>query len=339
LHVFIPGFLCEALVLEGAFMYRLTLILASAASFFLTAPLSAGAAQENGTPLVAPADAEEARLSHIQQQLHPLGGDVVLPGADAVLHLGRDYYFLGPGDARLVLTQGWGNPPELAEGVLGMVFPAGATLMDESWGATITYGASGHVGDGDAGTVDPEALLAALRGDEAAINAERAAEGLPASHLAGWAQRPAYEALTHSVSWARDLRIAGQPENMLSYDVRLLGRRGVLGFSMIATMARLAETRAAARRLAASAEFLPGARYADYRAGADPLAAYGVAGLVAAGVGAPVAPEAGLLASILAYRREILVLLALFAGVFLLRRPIRGLFTPYSAASARSGSR
>lgn len=43
--------------------------------------------------------------------LHPQTGDVRVPEAKAVLHLGDRYYFLPAADAKRVLTEVWGNPP------------------------------------------------------------------------------------------------------------------------------------------------------------------------------------------------------------------------------------
>jgi hypothetical protein len=84
-------------------------------------------------------------------------------------------------------------------------------------------------------------------------------------------------------------------------------------------MAKLDETRTAAARFARAAEFDQGARYADYMLG-DAKAEYGVAGLVAAGVGVAAAKKLGLLAVILAFGKKFIVLiiagLALLGGVF-----------------------
>lgn len=259
-----------------------------------------------------PTPQEQARIQQIQEildGLHPVTGDVPLPQAEAVLHLGKDYYFLPPEEARRVLVEGWGNPPATAEGVLGMVFPAGKTFVDDTWAAVITYDAMGFVSDSDAQTADYDAILEDLRSDEDAINSRRQEQGYPAQHLVGWAQQPVYDAKAHSVVWAQNIAFAGSEQNTLNYDVRLLGRRGVLSLNMVDTMPRLAETRAAAETFARAAEFNIGARYADYQEGIDREAEVGIAGLVAAGVGAAAAKKAGLLAVILAFGKKFIFLI------------------------------
>jgi uncharacterized membrane-anchored protein len=303
------------------------MLLAVAAAFALPAALGARPAPPAPAEAVPPeAAAREAaaRVQRIMAQLHPVTGDVRIPGANAVLHLGHDYYFLPANEARVVLTEGWGNPPGQADGVLGLVFPAGRTFADDTWGAVISYDGSGYVSDTDAASTDYAALMTQMQEGETEANAALARQGFPARHVVGWAQTPAYDARTHSVVWARNIQFSGVPENTLNYDIRMLGRRGVLSLNMVTVMSDLAGTRAAAQRFASAAEFVPGERYADYQAGTDRVAEYGVAGLVAAGVGATIAQKAGLFALILAFGKKIiLVLIAAFA---LLARWIRRLF-------------
>ena len=276
---------------------KIITILAAAAAALLLAP--ALLAQP------APNEAEIRReIERISAQLHPQRGDVRVNEANAVLSLGEDYYFLPAQEARLVLVEGWGNPPDSTSNVLGMIFPAGKTFADDSWGAVVTYQPTGYVRDDDAESADYDALLQEMRAGEEERNAERRSLGYPTVHLVGWAQAPTYDRASHSLIWARNVMFEGVPENSLNYDVRLLGRRGVLSLNVVTTMAKLAETRDAAAQLARVARFQTGARYSDYQPDTDPTAEYGVAGLIAAGAGLTAAKKAGVLAVILALREE-----------------------------------
>lgn len=260
--------------------------------------------------------AREKQLVAILDSLHPVSGDVAVPQASAVLHLGKDYYYLPAAEARRVLVEGWGNPPETAEGVLGLVFPAGKTFLDDVWGAVITYEPTGYVTDKDAASTDYESLIKEMKEGTEAVNEERTRQGYPAQHLVGWAQAPTYDPRSHSLVWAKNVQFEGQTDNTLSYDVRLLGRKGVLSLNMITGMSKLAETKQAAAKFAGAAEFQPGSRYADYQAGTDKKADYGLAGLVAAGAGVAVAKKVGLIGIILAFGKKFLILiLALVAGL------------------------
>lgn len=273
------------------------------------------AASAPAQPPAADQQARERQLSEILKSLHPVSGDVVIPGASATLHLGKDYYYLPAAEARRVLVDGWGNPPDTAEGVLGLVFPAGKTFLDDVWGAVITYEPTGYVTDEDAAKEDYDSLLSDMKSGVEAANEQRTQAGYPAQHLIGWAEAPSYDPRSHSLVWARNVQFAGQTDNTLSYDVRLLGRNGVLSLNMITGMSKLGETKDAAAKFARSAEFQPGSRYADFRQG-DKKAEYGLAGLIAAGAGVAVAKKLGFLGLILAFGKKFLVLIiALFAGL------------------------
>jgi uncharacterized membrane-anchored protein len=94
---------------------------------------------------------------------------------------------------------------------------------------------------------------------------------------------------------------------------------------MITAMSKLDETRADAAKLARSADFTPGARYADFKSG-DDTAGYGIAGLVAAGLGVVAVKKLGLLAVLLVFAKKFLVLIvAAFAALGARFRKLFGL--------------
>lgn len=265
-----------------------------------------------------------AKAKAMLESLHPQTGDVRIPAAHATLHLGKNYYFLPADEAKRVLTEIWGNPPEVVEGTLGLVMPAGATPYDDVWGAVISYDSTGHIKDDDAKSEDYDQIITNAQGAEDEVNAHRRQQGFPGQHLVGWAQPPSYDPVTHSMIWARNIAIEGQAQNTLNYDVRLLGRTGVLSLNLITGMSQLAETRTSAAAFGKSAEFDAGSRYADYVPGTDKVADYGLVGLVAGGVGVAAAKKLGLLAIILGFGKKLIVLV--IAGFALLKNRIMGLF-------------
>ena len=277
----------------------------------LAATLCASAAWADA-PGGAPSAADQARIAKIEallKSLHPIHGDVPIPAAGATLHLGERYYFLGPDDSKRVLTEGWGNPPDAVGSTLGMVFPAGKSPMDDTWGAVVTYDNQGYVPDSEAKTTDYDKVLADMRQGEDQDNEDRKKQNMSPIHLVGWAQAPAYDPQHHSLIWARDLAFGDQKTDTLNYDVRALGRRGVLSLNIVDTMPDLPQVRAAAADLGAVASFNPGARYTDYQPGLDKKAAFGLAGLVAAGAGVALAQKAGLVALVLLFLKKGLVVI------------------------------
>jgi len=268
-----------------------------AAVWLLFAAGAAGAQEPADLPAYTrEEEAEIERLGAVLDGLTPQWGDVSLQGAPATLYLGETYYFLGPEDARTVLTE-WGNPPESAQDVLGMVFPAGKTFLDQTWAAVVTYEDSGHVDDSEAGSVDYDALLKSAQAAEVAENEARAAAGYGAVHVVGWAQPPTYDTARHHLIWARHIRFEGETTETLNYDLRLLGRTAYLSLNLVATMPELEAVRRDAERLAKAVTFNSGQAYADFQQG-DRLASFGVGGLVASGLGVAAAKKLGLLAII-----------------------------------------
>ena len=250
--------------------------------------------------------------------LTKITGIVALPEAKASLDLGKRYYFLGPEDTRKVLVDAWGNPKDTADGVLGMVFPADQSpLADRGWGAVVTYLDSGFVADKDAKKTDYDKVLGQLRDGEDKDNEQRKKDGSTQIHLVGWAQTPSYDQSTHALIWARQLHFGDQKDDTLNYDVRVLGRRGVLSLNMVATMSQLPQIRSAADDLQRTAIFDAGSRYADYKPGLDKRAAFGLAGLVLAGAGLAVAQKAGLIAIALLFLKKGIVVIGVAAAAAL----------------------
>lgn len=260
-----------------------------------------------------------------QEKLSHRTGVIQLSAGGARLTVGPGYYFLDETDSRKVLVDGWGNPPEAADGVLGMIFPAKYQPLDkEAWGAVVSYEDVGYVSDRDASKTDPDKLLSDLRKGEDEGNEARKAKGYETVHLAGWAERPSYDPIRHVAIWARDLQFGSATVNTLNYDIRLLGRRGVLSLNVVAAMPDLPAVKAATDSVVAQAAFDPGSRYADYQKGQDKVAEYGVAGLIAAGVGLAAAKKLGFLAIAMVFLKKGFVLI--LAGLAAAARWVRRLF-------------
>lgn len=257
-----------------------------------------------------------AKVERIAKTIHPQFGDVKIGIAGTTLHLGKDYYFIPADQARSVIVDAWGNMPEQAANVRGMIFPAGKNFASDSWAAVITYDPSGYVSDGDAASTDYGDMLKQAREGEDERNMVRKQKGYEPIHLVGWAQPPYYDKAHHTLVWARDLKFGDARDDTLNYDLRALGRHGVLSMNIVSTMSRLGEVRAAAAKLQNIGTFDGGQRYQDYKQGTDKVAEYGVGGLVAAGVGVVLAKKLGLLAVGLVFVKKFFaIILAGFAGV------------------------
>jgi uncharacterized membrane-anchored protein len=253
----------------------------------------------------------------VLQSLKPQTGDIELPGGIAALHLNDAFRYLTPDDTQKLLEQVWGNPPGSGAGTLGMIIPSGGDAGAENgWGVVVTYNDDGHISDKDAHKIDYDDLLKTMQSAAAQANDERRKQGFPTVQLLGWAEPPHYDASEHKIFWAKDLSFGDQQHRTLNYFVRVLGREGVLELNAVAGINQIDQVRRDMNQVMRMADFKQGNRYADYNAGTDKLAAYGLAALVAGGVAAKTGLLAKLLAIAFAAKKFLVLILAGIAGVF-----------------------
>jgi uncharacterized membrane-anchored protein len=223
-------------------------------------------------------------------------GRVELAGGKAALDLGDGYSFLNDTKGRFLLESLWGNPADTS--VLGVVLPPSFNPFADSgtWVAVLTFDDSGHVSDSDAKGMNYASLLRQMKESTVASNAERKKKGFQTVEVVGWATEPHYDSASKKLYWAKELAFEGNKNHTLNYDIRILGRTGTIDLNVVAGMADLAAVEKATPALLSRVDFLPGQAYADYKAGSDHLAEFGVAGLVLGGI----AVKAGLLKVLLA---------------------------------------
>ncbi|MQA53275.1 DUF2167 domain-containing protein [Pseudomonas piscis] len=238
-------------------------------------------------------DAETQTAEQFLASLSPRHGNIKLPGDIASLDLSKEFYYLTPKDTEKLLTEGWGNPPGFT--TLGMIVPSAVSpLAAEGWGVIISYKNDGHISDDDAAKIDYQDLLKEMQAADEEDNKERKEQGYSAIHLLGWAEQPSYDAQSHKMYWARELKAEGAESNTLNYSIRVLGREGVLELNAVASMQDLPTIKREIPKVLAFTNFTDGNRYADYNPSTDKLATYGLAALVAGGI----ASKAGLFAKL-----------------------------------------
>ncbi|MDX1451646.1 MAG: DUF2167 domain-containing protein [Oleiphilaceae bacterium] len=280
-------------------------------ALLLTALSLSAQAEQGFTEEQALSEEEQAYIAWAQEfhaSLDFQHGEIALPNGVATLNVPEQFYYLSPEDADRVLVDAWGNPP--GQPTLGMLFPAHVSPLDgASWGVTIAYQEDGYVSDEDAADIDYSELLADMQDETRAYNQERIDAGYPPIELLGWASKPHYDATTHKLYWARELQFGDEPEHTLNYNIRALGRQGVLVLNFIAGMDQLPEIEANLDAVLAMAEFDQGHRYEDFNPDIDKVAAYGIGALVAG----KVATKAGIFAAILIFLKKFGVII--LAGV------------------------
>jgi len=241
-------------------------------------------------------------------------GTIVLPNKVATLHLGEKYRYLDPNETNKLLMA-WGNESDTT--TQGTIIANDVDPWSESgWAVILTYDDDGHIDDSDAAEIDYDDMLKDMKEGTEDYNAERKKAGFEAVHLVGWAEKPHYDASAKKLYWAKELNFEGTSGNTLNYDVRVLGREGVLSMNAVATMNSLEQIRGEMRPLIEVAEFNEGYRYGEFNAKTDRVAEYGLAALIAAGVGAKLGLFAKLGVFLLAMKKFIIIGLVALGAFF-----------------------
>lgn len=229
----------------------------------------------------SPCAEEEGGMTAQQfwDSLNRQSGDIPLAEAGATLHVPQDFYFLDGNDSERVLVDVWGNMP--GQNVLGMLFPADQTPFDDNaWAVTIEYEEEGYVSDEDAADIDYRELLQQMKEDIRTASKERVSMGYEPIELIGWAASPYYDSNAKKLHWAKELRFGDEELHTLNYNIRVLGRKGVLVLNFIAGVDQLSTIESNLSTVLNIAEFDQGSTYSDFNPDMDKVAAYGLGALI-----------------------------------------------------------
>ncbi len=250
----------------------------------------------------------------IWDSLNRMTGEIKLPNAVATLNVPENFYYLSPSDSEKVLVEVWGNVP--GQNTLGMLFPADVTPFDpQSWAVTIEYEEDGYVSDEDAQEINYQELLTQMQSDTQLASEERVKQGYEAISLVGWAAQPYYDQSTHKLHWAKEIKFGARDFNTLNYNIRVLGRKGVLVLNFIANMDQKPVIESQLETVLALAEFDEGQQYSDFDPAMDKVAAYGLGALVAGKVIA----KTGFFAMALIFLKKFGIIIIVGIGAFLKR--------------------
>ncbi len=199
------------------------------------------------------------------------------------IRLDSEYRFINARDTTRILIENWGkSAAQVAkQNPLGMIVPRQFTVRDPSWGIVITSTQDGHVEGQHAVRMDAKAILEALREEEAIERKDRQDNN---NEPVEWAIEPAYDALAHTMFWAKSVSAGKNAVRNLHYSVRFLGRESVLHFDVLSTMDRLPTVTQAMQNIVAFSEFDLGSRYEDFNSKYHRSATYTRAELISSRV-------------------------------------------------------
>ena len=256
-----------------------------------------------------------AKAKKLADSLRYQKGEITLRGGLAKIHVPEGFRYLDPADAGTVLSKLWGNPPD--SHTLGMLVPSDLSVVSrDAWAVVITYDEDGYVKDNDASKLDYDKLLKQMQEGMKEANEQRKKEGYQPIDLVGWAAPPRYDKATHKMYWAKELKFGDSPENTLNYNIRILGRRGVLVLNAVAGMGQLQEIEQVAPQIISMVDFQEGHRYVDFNSSTDKVATYGLIGLVVGGLAAKAGFFKLLWPALFAMKKLIVVGIAAVAALF-----------------------
>jgi len=264
----------------------------------------------------APEAADDPRLALARSIEWTAGPGQGQLGPYASIEVPEGYVFTGPIGAQVFmeLNENPRNP-----NTMGILQPI---AEDQSWFVCFEYQDVGHVSDDDRQSIDAAALLTSIRQASDLGNEERRQRGWPEMRIKDWVIPPGYEPETKRLAWALGAEADapdGSVQQICNYNVKLLGRTGVMSATLVCNPAEVSGLIPVVRSSLEGFKFLPGHAYGEWREG-DKLAAYGLTGLITGGA-AVVAAKSGLLGKLLAMiakggKLVIVAVAALFAGIW-----------------------
>ncbi|MBA2745015.1 MAG: DUF2167 domain-containing protein [Flavisolibacter sp.] len=251
---------------------------------------------------------ELKRLEAIETSLKYKTGKVVLQNGMATINIAPGFRFLEAEDTRMILEDVWGNMK--GQKAIGMIIPEGTSAIFADYAFLVEFEEMGYVKDEDADKINYDDLLKDMKEESMEANKERVKVGHEAMHLLGWASKPYYDKEKKILYWAKEYKVGMSEENTLNYDVRILGRKGVLVLQAVSSMNSLDSVNKNIPNILGMVAFNEGHKYSDFDSNVDDVAAWTIGGLVAGKMLA----KAGLFALVLKNIKLVLLGLAAAGG-------------------------
>ncbi len=297
-------------------------VFAASLPLAFAAACSLAAAQETQS-LEAKREAEYQAAAAAAQQAAIAGPKDVPIAGQGVLHLPDGYIFVPqPAAGAFSRALGNGESPRL----IGIATAA----KDGGWLAYLDYMDDGHVKDDDAKTWNADELLTGLQQGTESGNEERASRGFPAIEVAGWIEKPAYDAAAHRLVWSALVKRKNEEAGAVgsaNYNTYALGRDGHFELNLVTSADKVEGFKGDAKTLLAALAYDQGRRYEDFNASTDRMAEYGLAALI----GGVAAKKLGLLAVAAAFAAKFMKLIAI--GAIALIAGLKSFFSRRSSGS------
>lgn len=233
------------------------------------------------TTILHAQDDNKAAIDSIENTFKYQHGKVKLKNGIGEITVPEGFKYLDPEQSKHVIVDIWGNPD--SENIsLGMILPEKQGVLDDrGYVFNIQYDEIGYVKDDDADDINYDDLLAEMQKDTEEENKERGKQGYDPIQLVGWASNAFYDKEHKILHWAQELKFGTNKVNTLNYNVRVLGRKGVLILNAISSMQELPLVKKDIHNVLNIVTFNDGYKYSDFDPSVDQVAAWTIGGLVA----------------------------------------------------------
>lgn len=248
-------------------------------------------------------------------------GTITLSNGVGSINVPNGFKYLDPVQAERVLVELWGNPKS-DNLSLGLLLPEKQGVLDQKgYVFNIQYDEIGYVKDDDADDIDYDELLTQMRKDSDEENISRKKEGFQAISIVGWAAKPFYDEDRKILHWAKEIKFGTDPLNTLNYNIRILGRKGVIVLNAIATESELPLVQRDISKVLDIVQFNKGYKYEEFDSSIDNVAAWTIGGLVAG----KILTKVGVFAIIAKFGKVIFLAILGFFGAF--KNKLKNLFS------------
>ncbi|MFO1530603.1 MAG: DUF2167 domain-containing protein [Kiritimatiellia bacterium] len=192
-----------------------------------------------------------------------------------------------------------------------------------NWFVTFDWDGIGYVKDDEKDKLDAKKMLKSMQENNEEVNKIKKEQGLGTFTITGFDVPPNYNPETNNLEWALRLKDDASGQSTVNYNVKVLGREGVMVVTLVCDPADLTGLLPEFRKHLATFGFTEGHKYAEFKKG-DKIAKVGLSALVVGG-GLAIAAKTGLLKKLI----KPLILAVVAAGAWL-----KKLFTGRSSSSS-----
>lgn len=218
-----------------------------------------------------------------QDQISGQTGTIALPECHASLTVPQGFVFLDKEQSRKLLIDYWNNPIDRADSLLGVLVPNGTECFYQITVAyAITYDNTGYVKDDDASSIDYSKLLEQIK--EACLTENKSLPKEQRMELVNWAVAPRYVSSEHALVWAKLFRMTVDDSKVINYDMRILGKTGLVSINAVIGQDDLQEVQDKEIDMIGSVIFDDGYKYEDFDSSKDKVSDWTIGGLIAGSI-------------------------------------------------------